>query len=134
KEEGDAGMVRGNLRVVVEHLRRALPTHDAGGLTDSELLGRFVGTRDEAAFEALVRRHGGMVLSLCRRLLGDAHDAEDAFQATFLVLARGATSIRKGDSLSGWLHGVCYRVAMRAKRDAARRRKHEGRVQVRTEA
>src|SRR5215475_2743971 len=103
-------MAKGDLRVVVGHLRRILPAPAAGGLTDGELLGRFVARRDEAAFEALVHRHGPMVLGLCRRLLGCAHDAEDAFQATFLALVRGAGSIRKRQSVASWLYGVALRV------------------------
>ena len=76
-----------------------------------QLLERFAADRDEAAFEALVTRHGPMVLGTCRRMLADPHDVEDAFQATFLVLARKAGSIRDGDRLGPWLHGVARRVA-----------------------
>jgi RNA polymerase sigma factor (sigma-70 family) len=99
-----------------------------GGLTDGELLERFTGgTREaaELAFAALVARHGLMVLRVCESVLRDAHDAEDAFQATFLVLACKAGSIRKRDSLSGWLHGVACRVAACARGAAARRLRHE---------
>src|SRR4029078_12847455 len=82
-----------------------------GGLTDGQLLDRFVagGDGSEGAFEALVARHGPMVLGVCRQVLGRAHDADDAFQATFLVLARKAGSIRKGDSLGPWLSGGDHR-------------------------
>jgi RNA polymerase sigma factor (sigma-70 family) len=83
--------------------------------TDHDLLRRFVDQRDEAAFEALVRRHGPMVLRLCRRLLRDWHDAQDIFQATFLVLARKAAAIRKRASLGCWLHGVAYRLALKVR-------------------
>ena len=76
------------------------------GQTDARLLERYVADRDELAFEALVRRHGPMVLSVCRRLLGDRNDADDAFQAAFLLLALKARSIRTGDSVGGWLHRV----------------------------
>jgi RNA polymerase sigma factor (sigma-70 family) len=85
---------------------------DASG-TDAEALGRFVACRDQAAFELLVWRHGAMVLQVCRGVLRDQHAAEDAFQATFLVLARKAKSIRRGQSLAGWLYQVAYRVALR---------------------
>jgi RNA polymerase sigma factor (sigma-70 family) len=100
-------------------------TRIAGGqssdLTDAELLDRFVRRRDEAAFTALMQRHGGMVMGVCRRILRQAQDVEDACQATFMVLARKAKSIRRGDSLSCWLHGVAYRISLRLKADAARR-------------
>jgi RNA polymerase sigma factor (sigma-70 family) len=97
---------------------------------DGQLLQRFVAWRDEearAAFAALIDRHEPMVLSVCRRMLSNPHDAEDATQATFLVLARQARSIRRCDSVGSWLFGVACRIARRAKVDAARRRKYERR-------
>src|SRR5262249_17828150 len=83
---------------------------------------------DSAAFEAILHRHGPMVLEVCRALLPNAADAEDAFQATFLVLAQSAGSIRKTDTLGAWLHGVAYRMALKARADFARRRRHESRA------
>ena len=94
------------------------------GLTDAQLLARFADRHEdgaELAFEALVERHGSMVFRVCRGVLGDEHAAEDAFQATFLVLARKARSLWVKDSLASWLHGVAHRVAARARVDAARR-------------
>ena len=92
---------------------------------DAQLLERYLLRRDEAAFEALVNLHGPMVLSLCRRFLRDPRDIEDAFQATFLILARRAGSIRKREVLSSWLYGVAYRVAVRSRSDVLRRRSYE---------
>jgi len=93
------------------------------GLSEAELLDRFVGGRDEAAFAALVDRHGPMVLGVCRRLLHDPHEAEDAFQAVFLVLARKAGGIGRKELVGNWLYGVSLKVATRARRLAARRPK-----------
>src|SRR5262245_61812264 len=92
----------------------------ARGLTDRQLLDRFVAHREEAAFAALVERHGPTVLRVCRRVLRDGHAAEDAFQATFLVLARKAGSITRGELLGNWLYGVACRAAARAREDMAR--------------
>ncbi len=107
-------------------------TGTAGGLTDGQLLERFVQHRDEAAFAALVDRHAAMVLRVCRQVLGDDHDAQDASQATFLVLACRAGSIGRRESVGCWLHGVALRVAAKARVAAARRRAHERRVAAMT--
>jgi RNA polymerase sigma factor (sigma-70 family) len=108
---------------------RSLWTAGSGvGLSDSELLARFADGAPDAsdtAFEVLVDRHGSMVLRVCRDILDDPHDADDAFQATFLVLVRRAGTIREPRRLSSWLHGVATRVALRARREAARRRQVE---------
>ena len=109
----------------LHHLGRRAGPRGAGGDTDTALLERFAARREEAAFEALVCRHGPMVLGLCRRLLPDMQDAEDAFQATFLVLVRKAASLRQGELLAGWLYRVAYRIAVRARAVAARRRGRE---------
>src|SRR5262245_39879646 len=92
---------------------------------DSALLTRFLTGRDPAAFEALLARHGPMVLRVCQRVLGNRHDAEDAFQATFLVLARKAASVQPAAALAAWLHGVACRVALGARISSARRRRRE---------
>ena len=115
----------GNLRHYLDNLRTA---HDACEQTDGQLLERFVASRDEAAFAALLRRHGPLVLRVCRSVLGKEQDAEDAFQATFLVLTLRAASVRKGLSLGSWLYGVARRTALAAERRARRRRKYEQRV------
>ncbi|HEV8058233.1 MAG TPA: RNA polymerase sigma factor [Gemmataceae bacterium] len=114
---------------VIQHIHRMAAGGHASGGTDQELLDRFAATQDEEAFAALVTRHGPMVFRVCRRVLEHEQDAEDAFQAVFLVLARNANSIRKREALAEWLHGVAYRTAMKAKRTAARRRNHEAVLQ-----
>ena len=115
-------------RAISDPVRSLFETGTVAGLTDAQLLERFRVRGGEAggiAFEALVRRHGPMVLRVCRRVLGDPHDAQDAFQATFLVLVRRAHAIREARSLAPWLHGVALRVASCSRANAARRRKHE---------
>jgi RNA polymerase sigma factor (sigma-70 family) len=113
------------LRHLLTRLRRAADPSGETALSDAELLGRFVARRDEAAFELLVWRHGTMVLNLCRRLLRHEHDAEDAFQATFLVLARKAGSIGKRESCASWLYKVAFRVALAARSALAGRAARE---------
>jgi RNA polymerase sigma factor (sigma-70 family) len=103
-------------------LRRLGPTEEGGETNDRQLLQRFASCCDEAAFAALVRRHGPMVLAVCRRVLHEPHDAEDAFQAVFLVLVRKAGAVREPNSLGNWLYGVAYRTAQKARCAAARRR------------
>ena len=108
-------------------LQALLESGAVGSMDDGELLGRFL-RRDESAepaFAALVDRHGRMVLRVCRDVLGDPHEAQDAAQATFFILARKAAAIRKPEALPSWLHGTARRVASRALRDAIRRRRHE---------
>src|SRR5438132_9830769 len=114
---------------VLQHIRRmAGAAGELGELSDRELLERFMAEHDEAVFETLVRRHGPLVLSVCRRVLSHEQDAEDVFQAVFLVLARKADAIRKQASLGSWLFGVAYRLAQKARASAARRHAHERRV------
>ena len=116
-------------RAYVRPLESLLVTGAFGQLTDAELLNRCIERVDaDAAFETLVLRHGPAVMQACRRILGDSHDAEDAFQATFLVLARRAGSISRPDALAGWLGGVARRIARKARVAKARRRRHETRL------
>ncbi len=126
-------MASGRDGAVLGSIRTLFGAGTSVGLDDTQLLDRFLAGRDEvagAAFEALVSRHGPMVLGVCRETLRDAHDAQDAFQATFLVLARKAGSIRRRDSLASWLFGVARKVATRSKSDAARRRARERQAAV----
>jgi RNA polymerase sigma factor (sigma-70 family) len=118
-------MSHGQRDPVIRHLRRVAGTLSVGGLTDPELLERFVTDRDEAAYEVLVWRHGTLVWNVCRRVLRHTQDAEDAFQATFLALVRKATSIGKRESLGSWLYKVAYRVALRSRAHAVRRAAHQ---------
>jgi RNA polymerase sigma factor (sigma-70 family) len=110
---------------VLEHLRKAALLHDHRTLTDEQLLERFFTQRDESAFEALVGRHGPMVFGVCRRIAGNLHDAQDAFQATFLVLVRKASSLKSRELLGNWLYGVAFRTACKARTVATRRRTRE---------
>jgi RNA polymerase sigma factor (sigma-70 family) len=117
-------MPRDRYATFLGQLRRAALRRE-GGPSDGELLERYVRAGDAAAFEALVRQHGAMVLGVCRRVLRNWHDAEDAFQATFLVLARKAPSVRPRHRVGNFLYGVAYRTALEARRAAARRRLKE---------
>lgn len=123
-------MASGRRSDVLKHLQALFQDGVAGASSDAQLLEQFAarpGDGDDVAFRALVERHGPMVWRVCRGVLGDSHDADDAFQATFLVLARRAGSIRSRTSMGSWLHGVAHRVALKAKTAAARRRVHETR-------
>ena len=112
----------------LRHLHDLFSGGTAVGLTDGQLLARYAASNDGPAFAALVARHGPMVAATCRAILRHEHDVEDAFQATFLVLARKARSVRAGDALGGWLHRVAYRVAVQANIEAKRRRRRESEV------
>jgi RNA polymerase sigma factor (sigma-70 family) len=119
---------------LMRHIKGLTAGRAARHGSDRQLLDDFADRGDESAFAALIARHGPMVLRVCRRVLRHEQDAEDAFQATFLVLARNTESIRKRQALASWLYGVAYRTAMKAKRGAARRRNHEARLQERRPA
>src|SRR5262249_16239008 len=120
-------MATAQLDTLLRHIHKLAAGPRSAQETDRQLLDHFAAQRDESAFTTLVARHGPMVLRVCRRVLHHEQDAEDALQATFLVLAKNTTSIRRREALAGWLHGVAYRTAMKAKRSAARRRNHEAR-------
>jgi RNA polymerase sigma factor (sigma-70 family) len=113
------------------HIRKLVRTPAEAEITDAELLRRFVRDRDEASFALLVERHGRLVRSVCRRLLPQEEDVEDAFQATLLVLARRADTIRKQRSVASWLFGVAYRTALKARTTAARRQRYERQAESR---
>ncbi len=114
-------MTNGQPNTLLKHIHKLVAAQAFRNLSDRALLDSWIVRRDEAAFAALVERHGSMILAVCRRVLRRLHDAEDACQATFLVLARKAGSIRKKDSLSSWLHGVAFRVASDLKKRDARK-------------
>src|SRR5262245_41926742 len=107
-------MPKNSMTSLMQYLRR-LVENSQGGAEDAELLERFAESQDEAAFRLLVLRHGPLVFGLCQRMLQHEQDSEDAFQATFLTLARKAGSIGKKEALAGWLYKVAYRVACRAR-------------------
>jgi RNA polymerase sigma factor (sigma-70 family) len=118
---------------VLLHQIRKLAAAPEAGQPDTVLLQQFISRQDTAAFAALVERHGPLVLSVSRRVLREWHAAEDVFQATFLVLARKAASIRKRAALGSWLYGVAYRLANRARVEAARRHARESQLPARSE-
>ncbi|HEV3165089.1 MAG TPA: sigma-70 family RNA polymerase sigma factor [Isosphaeraceae bacterium] len=120
-------MAMGTSNAVLGHFQVLFNVGAIGSLSDEQLLERFAagGGGGEAAFEALLARHGPMVLGVCRRVLGDPHDVQDAFQATFLVLVRKADSLRDRDLLANWLYGVACRIAVKARAEATRRKARE---------
>jgi RNA polymerase sigma factor (sigma-70 family) len=119
-------MATSQLSGVIQHLRSVL--RNGAGLTDEQLLEDYLSRRDESAFAALVRRHGPMVWGVCRRVLCNHHDAEDAFQATFLVFVRRAASIASRELLVNWLYGVAHQTALKARATAAKRKGRERQV------
>src|SRR5258708_2386933 len=120
-------MAKGQLDAVLDYLRRPFQTRAMAALTDRQLLERFLHGREEEAFTALLQRHAVMVVSVARRVLNNVHDAEDVFQATFLVLARKAGMIRRRQALAGWLYQVAYHLALRVKAENAQRHAQERR-------
>jgi zinc protease len=119
------GMAHGHRGSVIDSVQALFEIGTTGRLSEAQCLERFIVSGDESAFEAILARHGPMVLGVCRRVLGDQHDVDDAFQATFLILVQKARSIQKRAILGTWLHGVARRVAVRAKVNARRRQARE---------
>src|SRR5438445_494515 len=126
--EGASQMAPNQLNRVIHQLCRSTVHQHGAGLSDGQLLEAFISSRDAAAMEALVRRHGPMVWSVCCRVLRDHHDAEDAFQATFLVLVRRAASIASRELVGNWLYGVAHQTALKARATAAKRKGRERQV------
>jgi len=118
-------MATDQMSEVIQHLRRMVLLRDGAGLTDGQMLEDYISRCDEAALAALVYRHGPMVWGVCRRLLRNYYDAEDAFQATFLVLVRKAASIASRELFANWLYGVAHQTALKARATAARRKERE---------
>jgi RNA polymerase sigma-70 factor (ECF subfamily) len=118
----------GETNTTIRDLQTLFEVGTVGALSDGQLLDRFVARREEAVFEAFIHRHGPMVWGVCRRVLRDHHDAEDAFQATFLVLARKAASVNPREKVGNWLYGVAYQAAMKARATRAKRRARERQV------
>src|SRR5262245_43311931 len=121
-------MARGQRSSLLDYLHHLVGPPSQGEPTDGELLQRFAGEGEERAFHLILQRHGPMVLATCRRILHDAHDAEDSFQATFVVLARKARSIRNQTSLGSWLYRVAYHIAINARARVAKQRAREREV------
>jgi RNA polymerase sigma factor (sigma-70 family) len=118
-------MATSQISLVIQHLRTAALEPEGAGLTDAQLLESFVSRHETTALEVLVRRHGSMVWGVCCRMLRNHHDAEDAFQATFLVLLRKAGSVRPKEMVGSWLYGVAHQTALKAKATRAKRRMRE---------
>src|ERR1019366_6949731 len=114
-------MAIGKISQVIQHLRSTALLHDGGEPTDGQLLECFIREREATALEGLVRRHGPMVWGVCNRILRNHHDAEDAFQAAFLVLVRKASSIKPREMVGNWLYGVAYQTAIKARASGAKR-------------
>jgi RNA polymerase sigma factor (sigma-70 family) len=124
-------MAKAAFNSLLQQVRRLVEDQRLKEVSDAELLRQFQAVRDEASFHALVRRHGPMVFDVCRAVLRNEADADDAFQATFLALVREAGSIRKAGSLGSWLYGVACRTALKARAESEKRRKHESRAAAR---
>jgi RNA polymerase sigma factor (sigma-70 family) len=123
-------MATSRISEVIQHLRKAVLLQEGAGLTDGQLLEGFISRRDEAALAAIVRRHGPMVWGVCRRILCNHHDAEDAFQATFLVLVRKAASVLPRGMVANWLYGVARQTALKARAAVAKREGRERQVAI----
>jgi RNA polymerase sigma factor (sigma-70 family) len=121
-------MVASQKRSAVKDFQTLFSAGAIGDVSDAQLLDRFVSQREEVIFEAIIQRHGPMVWGVCRRVLRDHHDAEDAFQATFLVLARKASSVMPREKLGNWLYGVAFQTAMKARAMTSRQRAREKQV------
>ena len=118
-------MANNQMSEVLQRLRKAALPQDEAALTDGQLLEDYLDRREEAALAALVRRHGQLVWGVCRRVLRNYHDAEDAFQATFLVLIRKAAPVVPREMVVNWLYGVAYQTALKARATTARRGERE---------
>src|SRR5262245_57684955 len=118
-------MATANLSGFLRNLTRAMGAQVLAGDSDRQLVERALARHDDAAFEAIVTRHGPMVYRVCWRVLQHPQDAEDAFQATFLLLAQKLRTLRKRDSLASWLHGIAHRVSLKARSRQAARQRHE---------
>src|ERR1035438_8581336 len=123
-------MTTSQMSMAIHQTKKVILAQAAQEMTDGQLLERYVNKKDKEALEAIVRRHGSMVWGVCRRVIGNHHDAEDAFQATFLVLVRKAASIVPSEMVANWLYGVARQSALQARRTAARRRAKEVQVTV----
>jgi len=121
-------MATSDMSEVIQRLRRAALLRDGAGLTDGQLLDDYISRGEPAALADLIRRHGPMVWGVCRRVLHNYHDAEDAFQATFLVLVRKATSILPREMVANWLYGVAHQTAVKARATASKRKLRERQV------